>query len=160
MKPSIESNGKLNEFPRMNFQENDSFPMDISSNKFMSISLPPLIWLHQNDTPSEIKIRNSGYLLNVEPKYSGQVPTLSGSVLRCPYEFWCFHFHWGSDNEHGSEHRLDGRQLPMEIHLVFYNVKYLNTNEALKAKDGILTLVYMCKVTYRAVYYLSCKTFS
>lgn len=34
----------------------------------------------------------------------------------------------------------------MEIHLIFYNTCYSNTDEAINAKDGILILVYMCNV--------------
>lgn len=34
----------------------------------------------------------------------------------------------------------------MEIHLMFYNVSYANTDEALAANDGVLILAYMCEV--------------
>lgn len=43
----------------------------------------------------------------------------------------------------------------MEIHLVFTNTSYKNTNEALAGDDGILILVYLCKVGIRKKKYPS-----
>ena len=34
------------------------------------------------------------------------------------YAIHRFHFHWGKDNYEGSEHTIDGRKYPMEIHFV------------------------------------------
>lgn len=48
-----------------------------------------------------------------------------------------FHFHWGSDNKRGSEHFLDGKVFPAELHLVHYNSKYFNCEEALNHSDGL-----------------------
>lgn len=42
--------------------------------------------------------------------------------------------------------KIELDRLPMEIHVVFYNTNYANTNEALEADDGILVLVFVCKV--------------
>lgn len=61
---SPEKIGELDDFPPMNFLKKSSFPMDIDSSKFKSISLPPLIWLHRDKMPSKVNIRNSGYLRN------------------------------------------------------------------------------------------------
>ena len=32
-----------------------------------------------------------------------------------------FHFHWGSTNKKGSEHYIDGKPTPLELHFVHYN---------------------------------------
>lgn len=56
--------GELDEFPPMKFVENHYFPMDIQSSKFISISLPPLIYQYLDEMPSKVNIRNSGYLRN------------------------------------------------------------------------------------------------
>ncbi|VVC30823.1 Alpha carbonic anhydrase,Carbonic anhydrase, alpha-class, conserved site [Cinara cedri] len=78
----------------------------------------------------------------------GQRPMLTGSILRCPYEFWCFHFHWGAKNDEGSEHSVLGIRFPLEIHLVFTNISCKNTDEALDSDDGLLILVYLCKLRH------------
>lgn len=48
--------------------------------------------------------------VHVEAEYAGPRPSLSGSVLRCPYGFWCFHFHWNATDKDGSEHRIMGKR--------------------------------------------------
>lgn len=35
-------------------------------------------------------------------------PSISGGPLNGEYEFAQFHFHWGSDDLHGSEDEIDG----------------------------------------------------
>ena len=40
---------------------------------------------------------------------------LSGGVLNDEYELLQFHAHWGSDDEQGSEHRVDGKMYPAEV---------------------------------------------
>lgn len=32
------------------------------------------------------------------------------------YQFLQFHLHWGSDNSKGSEHTIDGKKYPAEVH--------------------------------------------
>merc|ERR1711936_590536 len=34
------------------------------------------------------------------------------------------HWHWGSDSSKGSEHTIDGKEYPIEVHLVHVNTKY------------------------------------
>ena len=34
---------------------------------------------------------------------------------------WQFHFHWGKDDTQGSEHTVNGREFPMEVHFVHGN---------------------------------------
>ncbi|XP_066924991.1 carbonic anhydrase 1-like [Clytia hemisphaerica] len=38
------------------------------------------------------------------------------------YRFSSLHFHWGSDSKKGSEHTIDGKEYPLELHLVLLNV--------------------------------------
>jgi len=50
------------------------------------------------------------------------------------------HWHWGSAEDVGSEHMIDGQSYPLELHLVHYNEKYSTFDEALKHPDGLLVL--------------------
>ena len=61
------------------------------------------------------------------------------------FNFLQLHWHWGSDSSQGSEHTLDGKEFPIEIHLVHVNTKYLNddgspSEENLNQPDGLAVL--------------------
>ena len=56
------------------------------------------------------------------------------------------HFHWGKDNEKGSEHTLEGKAYPAEMHLVHKNDKYSTLGEAIKKGDGLAVLGVFIKV--------------
>lgn len=43
----------------------------------------------------------------------------------------------GDNNEYGCEHLLDGNTYSMEAHLVHYNSKYKNFQEAVDKPDGL-----------------------
>eukprot|EP00457_Paulinella_chromatophora_P007879 gb/GEZN01007905.1/.p1 GENE.gb/GEZN01007905.1/~~gb/GEZN01007905.1/.p1 ORF type:complete len:422 (-),score=64.91 gb/GEZN01007905.1/:112-1377(-) len=49
---------------------------------------------------------------------SDMVSTLSGGPLYTPYQVLQYHFHWGLQNQLGSEHHIDDKVYPMEMHIV------------------------------------------
>uniref|UniRef100_A0A8C5JJH4 carbonic anhydrase n=1 Tax=Junco hyemalis TaxID=40217 RepID=A0A8C5JJH4_JUNHY len=57
------------------------------------------------------------------------------------------HFHWGSPAGNGSEHTLDGRQLPMEMHIVHMNAKYQTLAEAKGHPNGLAVLGFFFQVS-------------
>ncbi|XP_065559545.1 carbonic anhydrase 2-like [Artemia franciscana] len=66
--------------------------------------------------------------------------TISGAGLGSTYEFEQFHFHWNLDTMEGSEHTIDGRGYPVEIHLVHRNTKYSSVQDALTQPDGLAVI--------------------
>ncbi len=50
-------------------------------------------------------------------------PYLNGSDFNETYNLLQFHFHWGYSNNQGSEHTLDNRRFPLELHMVHNNSK-------------------------------------
>uniref|UniRef100_A0A8C0E7A5 Alpha-carbonic anhydrase domain-containing protein n=1 Tax=Bubo bubo TaxID=30461 RepID=A0A8C0E7A5_BUBBB len=74
----------------------------------------------------------------------GRAPS-SAPAHRAPswYRALQLHFHWGSPVRNGSEHTLDGHQLPMELHIVHINVKYRTLAEAKGHPNGLAVLVPM-----------------
>lgn len=62
---------------------------------------------------------------------------LSGGPLSGDYAFQQFHLHWGKRDGWGSEHTLDGRAFPAELHIVHKKQEYRSMDEALKHKDGV-----------------------
>merc|ERR1712173_359221 len=58
-------------------------------------------------------------------------------ILRSKYEFSQVHLHWGEDDLQGSEHTIDGKNFPMEIHFVHWNLAEGKTmREAVKENEG------------------------
>jgi len=56
------------------------------------------------------------------------------------------HFHWGDDDQAGSEHTLDGKQHFAEIHFVHYNAKYESLGTAYTESDGLAVLGFFIDV--------------
>lgn len=52
------------------------------------------------------------------------------------------HFHWGENNDEGSEHALDGKLYLLEVYLVYYSCDYLTINDALIVYSGGSTEQY------------------
>ena len=67
-------------------------------------------------------------------------PSISGGGLNSTYIFQQLHFHWGTDDSRGSEHRIDNRKFAAELHMVHYNSKYGNYPTALLHPDGLAVL--------------------
>ncbi|XP_021112595.1 carbonic anhydrase 7 isoform X3 [Heterocephalus glaber] len=67
------------------------------------------------------------------------LPTVvTGGPLEGPYRLKQFHFHWGKKRDVGSEHTVDGKSFPSELHLVHWNAKKYSTfGEAASAPDGL-----------------------
>ncbi|KAK8394066.1 hypothetical protein O3P69_006338 [Scylla paramamosain] len=74
-------------------------------------------------------------------------PVLRGGDLEGPYNFLQYHFHWGKDSSEGSEHTIDGRVFPAELHLVHYKASYGSVTEAVNHEDGIAVLGIMLELT-------------
>merc|ERR1712215_358707 len=62
--------------------------------------------------------------LDVISTLPGDVGILKGGPLPAgsEYQILQFHFHWGADDTKGSEHTLDGKMLPLELHIVHKKV--------------------------------------
>ena len=56
------------------------------------------------------------------------------------------HWHWGINNSIGSEHVVDGVRYPLEIHMVHYNEKYTNKDEAFLHPDGVAVNTFLYAV--------------
>eukprot|EP00486_Rosalina_sp_Unknown_P012583 CAMPEP_0201592214 /NCGR_PEP_ID=MMETSP0190_2-20130828/190162_1 /ASSEMBLY_ACC=CAM_ASM_000263 /TAXON_ID=37353 /ORGANISM="Rosalina sp." /LENGTH=398 /DNA_ID=CAMNT_0048050869 /DNA_START=206 /DNA_END=1399 /DNA_ORIENTATION=- len=92
-----------------------AIPFHIDSNGYGDISGLEVLH-HTNDT--KIRLRNSFYNTFKSP-------------VNKEYCFDSLHFHWGSDNAHGSEHTVNGQEFPLELHLVHYSCDWYLLNEAL-----------------------------
>lgn len=85
-----------------------------------------------------MKVVNNGHTVTVQ--VNGENSSLSGGPIVGEFKLAQFHFHWGSDDNCGSEHTLDGRCFPAEVHLVHYNTRYGDIGNAVDKPDGLCVL--------------------
>ncbi|XP_053414998.1 carbonic anhydrase 13 isoform X2 [Nycticebus coucang] len=92
--------------------------------------------------PSSAKIiSNSGHSFVVDFDDTEDKSVLCGGPLAGSYRLRQFHLHWGSTDDHGSEHVVDGVRYPAELHVVHWNSdKYPSFVEAAHEPDGLAVL--------------------
>jgi carbonic anhydrase len=106
----------------------------------------PLTLQHFFNKPLDMEIGNSGHTVQVN-LVGDPVPRITGGpLLNHVYELLQFHFHWGAEDHQGSEHRIDNRAFPLEMHMVFWNVKYSSVSEAMQHHDGVTVMAVLFEV--------------
>lgn len=100
--------------------------------------------------------KNDGHTLKFipDPDYTPgptqrkTIPSFQAPVLAGEYELLQYHFHWGAQDDRGSEHTIDGIAYPMELHLVHINKKYDgDVAMALANKDGLAVMGLMFQIS-------------
>lgn len=71
---------------------------------------------------------------------SGLQISIYGGPLRNPYILNSFHLHWEG------EHTLNGRRYDAELHLVHFNAKYGDFNNATSYPDGLAVLGFFLEL--------------
>uniref|UniRef100_A0A182JHT2 Carbonic anhydrase n=1 Tax=Anopheles atroparvus TaxID=41427 RepID=A0A182JHT2_ANOAO len=93
--------------------------------------------------PVSITVTNNGHTVQYTFDWSkaSERPQLVGGPLgQDPYVFEQLHFHWGAENDRGSEHTLNGMRFPMEAHFVFFKQEYGSFEQAINQPDGLAVL--------------------
>lgn len=87
------------------------------------------------------------------------VPEISGGPINDTYVFQQLHFHWGQNDNVGSEDLINNHSFSMELHAVFYKKSHESYAEAMKHPDGLTVLGYLYQViiNYRFNVYYSSK---
>lgn len=81
------------------------------------------------------RLENNGHSPEVEllDRKVAKGMYMTGGPLKKPgddrYNLLQFHFHWGNTSQEGSEHTVDGKGFPMEMHIVQRNEKLLPTDQ-------------------------------
>ncbi|XP_072242800.1 carbonic anhydrase 5A, mitochondrial isoform X3 [Leuresthes tenuis] len=124
-------------------------PIDIVVRKSVFDSeLKPLVTDYDPETCQQIW--NNGYSFLVEYDDTTDKSTLKGGPLRDKFRLCQFHFHWGETNAWGSEHTVDRRLFPAELHLVHWNSdKYSLFEEAVMEDNGLAVIGVFLKVGKR-----------
>ncbi|XP_029299909.1 carbonic anhydrase 15 [Cottoperca gobio] len=74
--------------------------------------------------------------------------SVSGGGLPDVYHTIQLHFHWGGPATNGSEHTVDGRRYPMEMHVVNMKSIHPNLTAALDDPTGLAVLGFFIDVVY------------
>uniref|UniRef100_A0A8B9FME5 carbonic anhydrase n=2 Tax=Amazona TaxID=12929 RepID=A0A8B9FME5_9PSIT len=99
--------------------------------------------------PGKWRLTNNGHtvMLSLASELVSEHITISSGGLPGRYRALQLHFHWGSPAGNGSEHTLDGCQLPMEMHIVHMNTKYRTLAEAKGHPNGLAVLGFFFQVS-------------
>jgi len=107
-------------------------PIDIST-LIIDPERKQLKFEYSNDSITTVVNSGKSVTFNAgqEDSYVSKGPLLNR------YRLLQFHFHWGSHNDVGSEHTINGKAYSAEIHLVHMNEKYATFADALEHQDGL-----------------------
>ncbi|XP_076111042.1 carbonic anhydrase-related protein 10-like [Mytilus galloprovincialis] len=73
-------------------------------------------------------------------------PIVFSGPLKYRHKIAQLKVHFGRNHSQGSEHSIDGRSFPAEIHLITYNVDlYHNLSQALDSFQGVAIIAIFCK---------------
>jgi len=109
------------------------------------ITDPGQITLMNWDVPMTGQLTNNGHSLVFDFTGTGTKPTITGGRLGSRvYEFLQLHWHWGSDSTMGSEHTVDGKEYPLELHIVNVNTAY--GPDWINFSDGLAVLGFFYDV--------------
>lgn len=117
-------------------------PIDIKIDSVEDVDFEPFVFTKYNKY-SSANLTNNGHTVQLDVK--GLI--LSGGNLTENYETLQLHFHWSANNAmKGSEHAVDSKYYPLEMHIVHINSKYNDVNTALNHGDGLAVLGFFFKL--------------
>jgi carbonic anhydrase len=108
----------------------------------------PFVFSGLENIPVSMTLENDGHSAKFTPTYnSADLPRAIGGPLRESYAVAQFHFHWGLTSTRGSEHVLNDKRFPLEMHVVMYNEKYGSFAEASVAGwDGLAVVAFFFEI--------------
>ncbi|XP_047465725.1 carbonic anhydrase-like [Mugil cephalus] len=118
--------------------ESNQSPINIDTDLVETdIHLGPFSFTNFDNKHAIKYITNTGH--SVKCVLEEDMVELTGGGLEHVYSTLQFHFHWGSDEHDGSEHTMNSKHYPMEMHIVSKR-KNLPLEEALNHQDGLAVL--------------------
>ena len=100
-------------------------PIDIVTNETVKEKWGQPFVFHGYEKRVPMHVRNNRHSLVVEyddESSHEDVWIRGGGLGESKFHFAQLHFHWGSTNDQGSEHTIDGVASPMEMHIVHWNL--------------------------------------
>ena len=113
-------------------------PININTHETVKAKIQKPFIFHNYFEKTESTLRNNGHTLVMEFGAGGSSRKWinGGALPGNNFELRQAHFHWGSTGDQGSEHTINNRYSPMEMHLVHWNKDIAETyEEAVKHKS-------------------------
>jgi len=108
-------------------------PIDIIPEKALETEYERIkISKNADDEINLVTMSNKGHSVTISSDKFSEI-TISGGGLGDEYKLAQFHFHWGKDDMTGSEHLIDGKAFPLEMHAVTIKTKFADISKALEA---------------------------
>ncbi|KAJ7338965.1 hypothetical protein JRQ81_012867 [Phrynocephalus forsythii] len=105
-----------------------------------------LPWFTGYDPGASKTIKNTGKTCRIAFDDTYDRAVLRAGPLDGIYRLRQIHIHWGSTDDKGSEHVVDLTRHAGEIHLVHWNSKYSNYNDAVRKRDGVAVVALFMKI--------------
>ncbi|CAG0896944.1 unnamed protein product [Cyprideis torosa] len=114
-------------------------PIDIDSGRGEELTdVAPLSYHYREDACGAITNTGVGWKLLTGGDNPGEV---EGGPLPSRYRLEQIHMHWGGTEQEGSEHTVDGKAYPGEVHLVHWDCENYATFDEAVSKPGGLTVL-------------------
>ncbi|KAK3868595.1 hypothetical protein Pcinc_026030 [Petrolisthes cinctipes] len=115
-------------------------PIDLKENEMQQDdTMEPFVFHHYNELPDSITVENVGHSVKLTFQMTN-TPYVTGGGLASAYKFMQLHFHWGIDDNDGSEHHINSHSYPCEVHLVHFRERYETPSKAILYGDGLAVL--------------------
>ncbi|XP_077534396.1 uncharacterized protein LOC144146310 [Haemaphysalis longicornis] len=104
---------------------------------------PPRLTLPTSlNTTTKYTVTDTGHAILIKVDDEDYQWTVADNETDPPtnYKLVQFHFHLGTDDHTGSEHTLDGKAYPLEVHLVHMDARYATFKEAIRNRGGVAVL--------------------
>lgn len=123
-------------------------PVDINDNEAITVKKHTELHFNDYNTSINVVLKNNGKTVKMDPVSAHNVTVeAQGIYLQGKFTLEEVHFHWGNTMSMGSEHKVNGKSSSMEVHLVHYNLKYLDFKTARNKHNGILVLSVLVEVS-------------
>ncbi|XP_037093007.1 carbonic anhydrase 1-like [Pollicipes pollicipes] len=145
---TYEGNNGPENWSRLGYKDCDHHrqsPIAISSREVVLRHLDPLRLDYFDHAPLRMNLTNTHLGATASMKARPEL-VVRGGALPGEYQVVGFHFHWGENDTVGSEHILDGRSYPLEMHIVCKNAKYSDMKKATQRPDGLAVLAVWFEV--------------
>ncbi|KAL1117259.1 hypothetical protein AAG570_004585 [Ranatra chinensis] len=93
----------------------------------------PILFINYDENVGSYTVYNNGHTVSVRVEQPCRI-AVGGGGLNGLYLLDHIHFHWGS------EHTVNHKRFPAEVHLVHFNKIYRNISEALKHPRGVAVI--------------------
>lgn len=120
-----------------NTRRQSPIDIDMAATKFLD-TLDQVTLHDAHDKNGTVTAWNNGHSVNL---HFDNAIRVQGGDLGASYKVAGVHFHWGNTDDTGSEHKINGNQFPLEMHIVTYNEEdYDLVRDAVEGDDSLAVL--------------------